>query len=227
VPDAGDPNAASSNATGSAVFRAQTKRADFGDAAVSFTLTNQGFVTTSATPAQPWDGVHLALRYLSENSFYDITVARRDNTVQIKKKSGNTWSTLTSAAFSAALNAAQAVQASARNNPNGSVTLALSINGSPLLSITDAGVGGAPLRAAGAIGMRGDNVNFRFDDLSAQPIGSLAPANFIAAEPTAAPAAAGLDSVRAFPNPWRADRHHIPGDRHGIAEIIARCTVAG
>ena len=203
VPDSVTPNAASSNGTGSAMFRAETKRGDFGDVVVGFTLTTLGFVVTPTSPAQAFDAVQLALRYVNENSYYDLAFNRRDNTTVMKKKAGPTWTTLASANFAVPLSVPQAAQASVRNNTDGSVTLTLSINGQQLLSVVDNGLGGAALRAPGAVGFRGSNVNFRFDDLVIQSNG----AGTIAAAPSVPAFTGTLDAVRVFPNPWRADRH--------------------
>ena len=46
----------------------------------------------------------------------------------------------------------------------GGVLLTLSRDGAPLATATDTGVGCAPIRAAGAVGLRGDNDEFSFDD---------------------------------------------------------------
>jgi hypothetical protein len=207
VPDAADPNAASSNGTDSAVFRARTKRGDFGDVAVSFTLINQGFVATPSTPAQAWDGVQLALRYTSENSYYEFSFNRRDGTAVIKKKLGATFTTLASASYAAPINSPQALRGSARSNSDGSVTLILSVGGNPLISVADAGAGGAPILGTGAIGFRGDNTNFRFDDLAVRSSAGTGTAAIIAGPTAPSAAAANLDAVRLFPNPWRVDRH--------------------
>src|SRR4029079_8521338 len=79
VPDDVGPNATSSNGTNSAVFRLVTKQSNFGDVSVSFLLRNQGLTTTPSTPAVDWDGVHIFLRYQSEESLYYASINRRDN----------------------------------------------------------------------------------------------------------------------------------------------------
>jgi hypothetical protein len=167
----------------SAIFRMTTFKDDIGDAAVTFRLYNKGFVTTSRTPAQVYDGVHVWLRYQSAfGPLYALTVNRRDGAVVIKKKvpggpspsDGGTYYTLATGSFAVPISIWQSVKASAKNNPDGSVTLELYANGKLLARAVDNGsVGGAPFRAAGRIGLRGDNDNFMFDAFLAS---SLSPA---------------------------------------------------
>jgi len=54
----------------------------------------------------------------------------------------------------------QFVGASGGNNADGSVTLTLSLGGTTIVTATDTGVGCAPIRTAGKVGIRGDNDNF-------------------------------------------------------------------
>jgi hypothetical protein len=86
VPDNVGPNALSTNGNNSAVFRLTTKRADFGSVSVSLELLNLGLTQTNNTPATGLDGVHIFLRYQSEEQLYYASVNRRDNTAVIKKK---------------------------------------------------------------------------------------------------------------------------------------------
>jgi len=170
VPDGVGPNASSSNATDSAVFRARTKRQDFVDTEVSFSLKNNGLSTSSRTPAESYDGVHAWTRYVSDKSLYAITINRRDSVVVIKKKvpggpsNGGTYYTLASKAYAVPYGTWQDVQVTTKNNASGSVTIQLSINGTERISATDSGIGGPPIREAGRVGVRGDNCDFHFDD---------------------------------------------------------------
>jgi hypothetical protein len=174
VPDAKAPSAGGNN---SAIFRLTTKQADFGDVAVNFDLKNNGLSSTSVTPATDWDGAHIFLRYQSEESLYYASVNRRDNTVIIKKKvpggpsNGGTYHNLGSGSYTVPFNSWQSVQATVKNNPNGSVAITLSANGKQLLSVTDNGsIGGAPIRNVGKVGIRGDNANLQFKDFTVTSI---------------------------------------------------------
>lgn len=170
VPDNIDPNAGSTNGTDSAVFRLNTRNYSFGNVAVSFSLDNLGYTQTSTTPAVDWDGVHIFLRYQNEYSLYYASINRRDNTAVIKKKvpggpyNGGTYYILASTTHSYPFDAWQSVKATVANNGNGSVTIKLYAQGSLVLQATDTGTGGAPITHAGAVGIRGDNDNFQFDD---------------------------------------------------------------
>lgn len=167
IPDHVSPDAASSNGTNSAVFRARTKRSDFGDVTVSFDLQAERFYDNSGVPPHSYDGVHVWLRYQSEYSLYAVTVLRRDNIVVVKKKApggpsnGGTYYELVSRKFPGTLGEVQHVEASAHNNTDGSVAIKLAINGRQLISFTDSGsVGGPAISHVGRVGIRGDNCEF-------------------------------------------------------------------
>lgn len=178
VPDSGSPNALSSNANNSSVFRLTTKQANFGDVAVSFDLLNQGLSSTGTTPAVAWDGVHIFLRYQSEYNLYYASINRRDNTVVIKKKvaggssNGGTYYDLTTySPHTVPYGSWQQIKATVKNNTDGSVTIQLFANGTLVASATDNGsVGGAPIRTAGKVGIRGDNTNMKFKNFSVTSI---------------------------------------------------------
>ncbi len=177
VPDAIAPDATSSTGTNSAVFRLTTRRSDFGDVAVRLALRNDGLSTTASTPATAWDGVHVWLRYQSEESLYYASVNRRDNTVVIKKKvpggpsNGGTYYQLAQGTLAVPYGAWQQVRATVRNEPGGAVTIQLYQNDRLLVSATDNGsIGGPPITAAGKVGIRGDNANFQFDDLTVEAL---------------------------------------------------------
>jgi len=178
IPDVGAPNADSSNANNSAVFRLTTKRADFGDVAVSFDLLNQGLSATAGTPPVDWDGVHVFLRYQTEYNLYYASVNRRDNTVIVKKKvpggpsNGGTYYNLGSyGSHTVPYNVWQKVKATVKNNTDGSVTIQLFADGQLVFSVTDNGsIGGAPIRSAGKVGIRGDNANLKFKNFTVTPL---------------------------------------------------------
>ena len=175
VPDGNSPDATSSTSTGSAVYRLTTRQSDFGEVAVAFRLRLDRFVTTSRTPAVAWDGIHVFLRYQSEEQLYYASVNRRDGAVVIKKKcaggatNGGTYSTLASTGAGrhpVPLGAWQDVAASVDDNADGTVTLRLWRAGTLLLETTDRGTGCPPLTGTGAVGIRGDNAEFAFDDFT-------------------------------------------------------------
>ena len=169
VPDNRDPNATSSAGTDSAIFRMTTRRNDFSNVSITVRLRHEGYVTTSSTPAVAWDGVHLFLRYVSEESLYYASVNRRDNTTQIKKKvpggpsNGGTYYTLASGRFTVVQNNWQDVTATILDRDDGSVSIQLFANGALVANAIDTGVGGPALRV-GRLGLRGDNSQFSFDD---------------------------------------------------------------
>ena len=173
VPDGASPDAGSTTATGSAVFRLNSLRRDFGNVDVAMRLGADRFVTTDRTPAADWDGVHIWLRHQGERQLYAASVSRRDGQVVIKKKcaggavNGGTYSTLAvSPGWPVGLGASQDVAAGVRDNADGSVTLRLWRGGTLVLETVDRGAGCAPLSGVGAVGVRGDNAEFRIDDFT-------------------------------------------------------------
>ncbi|GAA2524535.1 hypothetical protein [Pilimelia columellifera] len=169
VPDNKAPDALSRKGTNSAVFRLTTKRNDFLNMQTAFKLKVQKQTSTSSTPAVAWDGVHVFLRYQSEESLYYASIARRDGALVLKKKcrggpsNGGTYHTLGSkSGFPIALGQWTAYGSSIRTNTDGSVAVTLSRAGKSVLTITDKGTGCAPIRTAGKTGIRGDNTDFLF-----------------------------------------------------------------
>lgn len=175
VPDDREPNALSTNGTNSAIFRMITNQTGITGAEVTFKLRNEGFSSTASTPPVAWDGVHVMLRYASEESLYYASVNRRDGTTQIKKKvpggpsNGGTYYTLASGTFAFTKDAWQNVRATIANQANGSVRIELWANGSLVAAATDAGVGG-PIIASGRVGIRGDNTQFSIDSFLARAL---------------------------------------------------------
>lgn len=174
IPDTIGPNALSTNGNNSAVFRLTTKQADFGNIAVDFDLLNQGLSSTASTPAVDWDGVHVFLRYQSEESLYYASINRRDNMVAIKKKipggssnGGTYYNISTFNAYQVPFGTWQHVKATVKDNTDGSVTIELFGNGKLVARAVDNGsVGGAPIRNQGKVGIRGDNANIKFKNFT-------------------------------------------------------------
>jgi hypothetical protein len=174
IPDDRQPDAGSGHGTGSAVFRLVTRRTDLGDVQVSLRLRNLGLVSTASTPPAAWDGVHLFLRYQSQYHLYYASVNRRDATVLVKKKcpggteNGGTYYLLGHSVGGqpTPFGAWQRLAASVRTNPDGSVGIEIRRDGVLLTRVRDRGLGCAPIGRPGAVGVRGDNDQFRFDDFT-------------------------------------------------------------
>jgi hypothetical protein len=174
-PDAGVPDATSSNATGSQVFRLRT-RAEFGSVrqAVSVRINRYDAPPGGATG---WDGVVLWPRYQTEFSLYFAYVLRRDGRVQLTKKcagrlpggeyyNGGTYFPLT--ALTASQGAPELgrwyrLSSEVRDNADGAVSIAVYRDGALLVEATDAGVGCEPLAGPARLGVRGDNTDFNLD----------------------------------------------------------------
>lgn len=175
-PDDKAPNATSSTGNNSAIFRLNTARSDFGDVDVSFRLRNMGLTSTSRTPSTEWDGVHVWLRYQSEEHLYYVSVNRRDNKITVKKKvpggpsNGGTYTALAWGSLPVKYGEWTDFRTSVRNNADGSVSFRLWADGRLVLEAKDQGAGGVPpIRQAGAVGVRGDNAEFYFDDFRVTP----------------------------------------------------------
>ena len=172
--DDGAPGPTSAVSTGSSVFRMHTVRADFTDVRVAFRLAIAYQTATSYTPASSYDGVHIWLRHRSQYELYAASVARRDGKVLIKKKcpggpvNGGTYYTLGAEipGMPIVRDKWRRMAATVQNNPGGSVTVVLYVDGKAMVSAVDTGIGCAPIRAGAPVGIRGDNTRFRFTDVT-------------------------------------------------------------
>lgn len=170
--------------TASPVFRVITRRRDFRDAEVSFSLLNRGLAPGPHTPETDWDGVHVFLRYQSQYHLYYASVNRRDNAVVIKKKvpggpsNGGTYHELSpKKPYVVPYGEWQRVRAVVRDVPQG-VAIEAHIDGKLLVRAIDTGrLGGPPIRKAGRVGVRADNADILIDE-------------FVAAEPPPSPGTA-------------------------------------
>lgn len=168
VPNVGVPGPTSAGVTNSSVFRVLTRRADFQNVQVSFGLFVQRFV-----PPQPgldisWQGVHVFLRYQSEDLLYVVSVDRRDGRIVIKKKvpggtsAGGTYYTLGTVDGTAVTGQWEQVKVSATNS-GANVDLSVWLDGTLRLRTVDDGVGDvAPIAQGGRVGLRGDYTEFMF-----------------------------------------------------------------
>jgi hypothetical protein len=168
VPDVGSPGPASTPASDSSVFRVVTRRSDFQNVAVSFGLNVQRFGRTPGGRDLSWQGVHVFLRYQSQDLLYVASVDRRDGRVVIKKKvpggtsNGGTYYTLGTADEHAVSGRWEQVKASAANS-GANVVLRVWLNGLLVLTATDDGIGdAAPITQPGRVGLRGDYTEFMF-----------------------------------------------------------------
>jgi hypothetical protein len=172
VPDDVSPNVTSSNGTDSAVFRAVTRRADFLNVTVSFQLRISELVATKRTPAIPYDGVHVFLRYQSDRYLYVVSVYRRDGVVAVKEKvpggpiNGGTYFTLAQARYRMAMQQWIPVSVTVRTLSNNAVRFTVTISGHQVLTSTDERRSVAPILAPGRVGLRGDNCEFFFRDFT-------------------------------------------------------------
>jgi len=152
------------------VFRLNTRRYDFGNVSVRFNAKIVRLASDPVTFPVDWDGIHIFLRYQTQYHLYYASVARRDGVVLIKKKcpggifNSGTYYTLTSQikGYPIILNEWRSVGATVSNNTDGSVRITLLVNGKYIVGANDKGVGCPPIRAAGAVGIRGDNAEFYF-----------------------------------------------------------------
>ena len=191
IPDGCAPNRTTSNCTNSTVFRLNTRRFDFGSVRVDASLRANGW---ASTPGEAWDGVHLWLRYRSEDSLYYASVARRDGAVVVKKKcpggpsNGGTYYALRSRSGAASpLGQWHAVGASIDTAPDGSVLIDVFRDGALVLSAVDTGTGCAPITDPGAVGVRGDNLDFNVRDFTVAELHPAAPAPGPGPQPSPAP----------------------------------------
>jgi hypothetical protein len=178
VTDNCDPGRDSATCTDSSVFRLNTKRRDFGAVRVDMRLRanafdDRGESADPDTPAVDWDGVHIWLHYVDEYELYYASVNRRDGSVVIKKKcrggtdNGGTYYELASASgHPVPMGTWQQVGASIQTNADRTVTIKLYREGRQLIEATDTGVGCAAITGAGAVGVRGDNLDFDIDDFT-------------------------------------------------------------
>jgi hypothetical protein len=173
VPDRKTPDARSSNGTDSAVFRLVSRRRNFGGVRVTFQLFVRRHVVGSGSERHDYDGVHVWLRYLSQEELYSLSVMRWDGQSVIKRKTpggrsnGGTYRTLANGRSVLPIGRWVPITVEAINRSAG-VKLTIIIRRRLVLRFIDSGP--SALTQPGAIGIRGDNTQFKFRDLVASPI---------------------------------------------------------
>lgn len=164
--DATSPNADSSNATDSAVFRLRSRAKDFGNVGVGFDLKVNALTATERTPSREWDGVHVWLHYQNAANLYYVSVSRRDGEIVIGKKANGVYVQLskrTGEKFP--LDRWRHVETTIVADGD-NVTIRLLLGDELVERVTDGGRRKGPaLIAPGRIGLRGDNADFQFRDL--------------------------------------------------------------
>jgi hypothetical protein len=176
MPDATTPGAASSAGTGSSVFRMNSFRKNLGDAVITLRVRNLRLLDGGGRePAEPTDGIHLFLRWQNPTELYVASLNRRDNLIVVKKKlhggdeNGGTYYTLAQAPYHPPGSAWQSFTVRITSDAS-TVTIAIDQGDHHLLRAVDDGGHGPPILRPGAVGLRGDNCEFEFTDLRAQPI---------------------------------------------------------
>ncbi len=138
---------------------------DFVNVAVSFTLPEQ-------PSAQPADVVRVSLRRQAPDSLYEAVLDRSRGLAELRKRApggpgGRGVSYLLGpAAALVTYGDRPQVRASVVNQRDGAVTLSLYVNGSlAARAVDDGAIAGPPIRAAGAVGIKGDEGDVRFEGL--------------------------------------------------------------
>jgi hypothetical protein len=160
------PGVASAAATNSGTFRLVSRRRDFADASLTARVKLVRTTTTGAEHA--YDGIHLWLRYVSPDQLYAVTLTRRDGRAVIKRKvtrpgQADAYTDLAATAFRAPTDDWITATAAVADTPAGP-RLTLSVNGNQILSTVDRST--EAIRHPGGIGLRGDNTEFEFRDVT-------------------------------------------------------------
>jgi len=173
VPDREAPNARSSQGTDSAVFRLVSRRRDFSNVRVSFQLLIQRHVVAAGSEPHTYDGVTAWLHYASPTELYALSVMRWDGLMVIKRKTpggpsnGGSYQSLASVRSIMPVGRWVPITVQATSRSQG-VELGVWIDGKPVLQQVD--TNSHALTDAGAVGIRGDNTQFKFRDYTAQPL---------------------------------------------------------
>jgi len=202
-------------------LRLLTRRDDFKSVSVSFDLLVRGLDVGSEAQQNPWDGVQLWLRYVSEDCHYYAAVSRRDNTLVIKKKASGTYFTLGPAVpYAVPFNSWQSVRATINDNPDGTVTIAVYLGDALLATVTDNGsVGGPPIHQAGRVGLRADNCEFDVAHFVVEDFEKAAPPRILASSMTVSASMATIY--------WSTDRPSDSEVDYGVTTGYGQLAVGG
>jgi hypothetical protein len=115
------------------------------------------------------DGIKIFLRYQNDKSLYAVYVNRRDGDIGVQRKIGDGESSADYRSIGPrplpklppAYGQKQTIRASAVNEANGNVTIRLWVDGQLVYTAVDTQ---SPIRTAGRVGLRADNVELFFDD---------------------------------------------------------------
>jgi len=167
--DREQPGPRSAVATGSAAFRAFARVDRPGDVAIALRISSIAFVDTEPTNA--WDGVHVLLRADGETEFYSISVLRRDGKIVVKRKFSSPssdaarYETLAMTDYSTLGPGWHDVRITASDR-DGDVVIEVFIDDVHVVTAVDNGQYGPPITEGGAVAIRGDNLEFSFDDVT-------------------------------------------------------------
>ena len=176
IPTSNIPNRDCSNGSGSEVFRLWTKRNDFGDVKVTFSLRNNGYVS-GAQGERSWDGIKIWLRRQGRSgshALYTAEVNRRQGNLMIQKKCAGSpdyriLGQNRPAGAAAQIGQWETVGGRIRNLSDGSVEIELIRRGETVLTARDTGGDCPPITSAGRVGVRGDYTNFNVDNFLVTP----------------------------------------------------------
>ena len=169
--DAAPPtDCASSRATGSAQLRMWTHRNDFGDVRIDADVLIVR-MPGAIGGERPWDGVKFYLHRqdvgpgTGDDTFYVVEPFRRDRDAHIQKKYRGRYADVVDTDDGSnpfPLGVWQHVMIVVRTARDASVHIGLYRNGARLAKWIDTGQrGGPPILAAGHVGFRGDNTEFK------------------------------------------------------------------
>jgi hypothetical protein len=174
-PDVISPDASSANGTDSSVFRMTTRRHDFTAATIRLRVRNIGLTSVGSAAPSEVDGIHLFLRWQSESDLYVVSLNRRDDQLVVKKKlpggdvNGGTYHTLAQVRYKVPYGVWQTFTVRIGDPRPGAVDIAIADATGPVLSTVDDGRGSPVIDRPGAIGLRGDNCEFEFANLTVVP----------------------------------------------------------
>lgn len=153
------------------LFRLINRRT-FDDFVQALSFTIMQIDQSSSWNRNASNGVFLLLHYRDENNLY-VAGLRVDGAAVIKKKIGGSYFTLAQqqiyggsydrySAPNLIPNRQVAIETNIHSNPDQTVDIGLSVDGTQVLAATDSGLGGSPLAGPGLAGIRTDFMNVAF-----------------------------------------------------------------